>query len=78
MSRITNTIVVANGVTLTRPSAISAYQGSMPTVETWWPLWKDFMFNLEVNTSSREQVCARLSHPHTPVDHWVDSGRHCF
>ena len=56
VNRITNTVEAANGITVFRPSAISAFPGLMPSVESWWPLWVHFMFHQEVQLPN-PQVC---------------------
>ena len=67
--RITNSINLADGNILRRPSAISAYNEiSLDNIETWWREWKKFMFHtlIEIFTADQEipaqpePVCALI------------------
>ena len=54
--RITNTICLADGNILRRPSAISAYnEASLSNVEVWWEEWKKFMFHTNIEILTMQQ-----------------------
>ena len=42
--RMTNTIDLADGGTVYRPTVISCYDGDMSSTAAWWQQWKDFHF----------------------------------
>lgn len=60
--RMTNTIDLASGGVAYRPTAISSFAGNMATVDTWWPLWKDFLFGkkLELPDKKGAGVASKL------------------
>ena len=48
--RVTNTITTADGSVVTRPTVINCYsEGDLGTMEKWWDLWIEFMFNKQVD-----------------------------
>ena len=53
--RITNTINLADGRKLKRPSVINTYMDCpLDSIKTWWHEWKHFMFSTRVLIFSRE------------------------
>jgi hypothetical protein len=55
--RITNTIKLVNGRVLTRPSAISAYDGPpLDSLDLWWIEWVNFMFHSQVQISTGDET----------------------
>lgn len=47
--RITNTIHLADGSILTRPTAINSYdKGSLNSLNSWWSQWTVYMFHTDV------------------------------
>ena len=60
--RMTSCIRTENGRVLHRPSAVTGSQEDMPTIESWWKLWINFMFLTPIRVRGTEHptICSRL------------------
>ena len=54
--RITNTIYLADGGVCLRPTVINAYDKPLPSMETWWVNWCEFMFRTNVQVSNEKNT----------------------
>lgn len=52
--RMTNTIDVAGGGIVYRPTVISSFDGDMSSVDTWWASWKDFHFTNKLSLPGKK------------------------
>jgi len=52
--RMTNTIDVKEGECAYRPTPISSYEGDMPNVAKWWPLWCHFLFEQKLTIPGKK------------------------
>jgi hypothetical protein len=51
--RVTNTINLANGQQIYRPTVINMYEGDLSTQEQWWKQWEAFMFDNELEIEGK-------------------------
>ena len=54
--RVTNLIHTADGKTIYRPTVISMYDNDLPTMEAWWKVWQEYMFDTTVSIEREGQT----------------------
>ena len=52
--RMTNTIDVLEGACAYRPTPVSSYEGDIPNVAKWWPLWRHFIFEQKLTIPGKK------------------------
>eukprot|EP00494_Astrolonche_serrata_P005123 UN05139 len=52
--RVTNTINIAGGGQVFRPTLINQFEGDLDTIENWFKLWIKFMFDTTVKIKSKK------------------------
>ena len=52
--RVTNTIGLADGGVACRPTVINMFEGSLASVEAWWPQWLAFFFDEKVRVYDKK------------------------
>lgn len=70
--RITNTINLANGDAVFRPTVINMYQGQLDNQQQWWKAWKEFMFRTPLSINDKngqtvQQVPYQMLQPISPA-----------
>ncbi len=70
--RITNTINLANGDAVFRPTVINMYQGSLDNQQQWWSAWKEFMFRTTLSINDKtgqtvQQIPYQMLQPISPA-----------
>ena len=50
--RVTNTITTTTGLVM-RPTVINCFEGDLSSQESWWKLWKEFMFTSEITVMKK-------------------------
>jgi hypothetical protein len=72
--RITNTINTGDGSVVLRPTVINCFEGDIATIEIWWNLWIQFIFNTKINIKSKtglksvvvREMLPKISHAKYP------------
>jgi len=64
LDRITNTLNLADGSQIYRPTAINMYEGSqLDSMQEWFDQWSKFLFDTPVTIKSEEQLICELLAP---------------